>query len=310
MDTNLLEDFFALAREGNFSKAAHSRAVTQPAFSRRIQALEEWVGASLFDRSTHRIQLNAAGERFRPAASEIIRLLTSAREDARSAADNVTRSLHFASTHALSVTFFPLWLRNAGEAVPSAARIHLTADNMFACEQLMTEGKAHFLICHHHPAADWRLDPGLFLSTILGHDMLIPVANAEIAVGGFNPGQKYLAYTPESGIGRILSAVWNSSKSGHRPVRADDAVFSSHLASALVAMAREGRGIAWLPLTLVGPYLEEGSLVRLGGAEDTVQVEVRMFRSRDSQSQIAETFWKNINSAQKSSSVVQLSSKA
>lgn len=46
-----LEDGIALAESLNFSKAAPARYVTQPAFSRRIQALEAWVGVALFERN-------------------------------------------------------------------------------------------------------------------------------------------------------------------------------------------------------------------------------------------------------------------
>jgi DNA-binding transcriptional LysR family regulator len=46
-----LEDFLALAATGNFSRAAEDRHSSQPAFSRRIRALEEWVGVDLFDRN-------------------------------------------------------------------------------------------------------------------------------------------------------------------------------------------------------------------------------------------------------------------
>ena len=51
MDLKWLEDFIALARERSFSRAAEQRHVTQPQFSRRIRALELWVGADLVNRA-------------------------------------------------------------------------------------------------------------------------------------------------------------------------------------------------------------------------------------------------------------------
>ncbi|HXQ40880.1 MAG TPA: LysR family transcriptional regulator, partial [Candidatus Udaeobacter sp.] len=51
MELKWLEDFLSLAETRNFSRSAELRFTTQPAFSRRIKALEEWVGATLFDRS-------------------------------------------------------------------------------------------------------------------------------------------------------------------------------------------------------------------------------------------------------------------
>ena len=47
MELVWLEDFLALAEALNFSRAAEARHVTQPAFSRRIRALEGWIGAAL-----------------------------------------------------------------------------------------------------------------------------------------------------------------------------------------------------------------------------------------------------------------------
>ena len=53
MELKWLEDFLSLARTGNFSRSAEERHVTQSAFSRRIQALELWLGVSLIDRSNY-----------------------------------------------------------------------------------------------------------------------------------------------------------------------------------------------------------------------------------------------------------------
>ena len=53
MDTKWLEDFVSLAETRSFSRSAQLRHVTQPAFSRRIQALEAWAGTDLVDRSSY-----------------------------------------------------------------------------------------------------------------------------------------------------------------------------------------------------------------------------------------------------------------
>ena len=61
MNLSWLEDFLALAATGSFSRAAAARHLTQPAFSRRIRALEEWLGAELFDRSAQPARCTEAG---------------------------------------------------------------------------------------------------------------------------------------------------------------------------------------------------------------------------------------------------------
>lgn len=57
MELKGLEDFLTLCSTGNFRLAAEQRCVLQPAFSRRIQALEACVEAPLIDRSHKPSQL-------------------------------------------------------------------------------------------------------------------------------------------------------------------------------------------------------------------------------------------------------------
>ena len=293
MDTIWLEDFLAIVEHANFSRAAEQRNVTQPAFSRRIRMLEEWVGASLVDRSTHQITLTPAGERFRPVADEIMRRLLLGRDEAREAAQSSASTLRFASTHVLSLTFFPAWLRSL-EAVTPVGTVSLVADHMRACEQLMLQGQANFLLCHHHPAASIRLDPQAFLSVPLGRDMLLPVSapDAKGRPRHVLPGRQdqpvpFLAYSAESGMGRILAAT-----------RAQDGqpawlepIFTSHVATVLKTMARNGRGLAWSPLSLAEDDLAHGTLVRAGNESWDMPIEVRLFRPRSRQSRAAEAFW-------------------
>src|SRR5271155_5644159 len=159
MDTTWFEDFLAVLEEGGFTRAEERRAVSQPAFSRRIKALEDWVGATLFDRTTHSVSLTAAGERLLPAAEDILRRLQIARADSSNAAQLQHDTLKLAATHVLSLTFLPIWLRSIEALAPMTGTVQLTSDNRVACEKLMIEGRAHFMLCHDHPAVATRLTP-------------------------------------------------------------------------------------------------------------------------------------------------------
>lgn len=295
MDSDWLEDFLALIDCSNFSRAAERRAVSQPSFSRRIRSLEGWVGATLIDRSTHTVRLTAAGERFRATAEETLRRLQLGREDARAVAKATSETLRFASTHVLSLTFFPSWLRNLEADAPTHATIELIADNMVSCERLMIEGRAQFLLCHHHEAANVRLGSD-FRSLRLGSDILLPVAAPEVAAAGITPDTPQLAFTGDSGMGRILAAAWAAKGLPPRPQPA----FASHLASVLTAMARDGRGIAWTALSLVENDLASGRLARAGTAQDEVPIEIRLWRPKARQSPAAESFWSRLKAAQRS----------
>lgn len=289
MDSDWLEDFLALLDSGGFSRAAEKRAVSQPSFSRRIRSLEDWVGATLIDRSTHTIRLTPAGERFRLVAEETLRRLQLGREEVRAVANATSETLRFASTHVLSLTFFPAWLRTLESAQPMSTTVELTADNMVACERLMVEGRAQFLLCHHHEAAMIRLGSD-FRSLRLGEDVLLPVAAPGVAGGGNLADAPQLCFTAESGMGRILAAAWAAA--GREPP--SQPIFASHLASVLTAMARDGRGIAWTALSLVEDDLATGRLVRAGAESDDVPIEIRLWRPKARQSPAAETLWSRI----------------
>ena len=69
MDLNWLRDFECLSRSQNFTRAADERNITQSAFSRRIKALESWVGMPLINRATYPVQLTEAGLQFLPIAT-------------------------------------------------------------------------------------------------------------------------------------------------------------------------------------------------------------------------------------------------
>jgi DNA-binding transcriptional LysR family regulator len=107
MELLWLEDFNVLAQSGNFSRAAELRHVTQPAFSRRIRALENWVGVDLFERTTQGAVLTDAGRQMIESAQDLTRRLYQMRQEAREVAGKQARTLHFAATHSLSFTFFP-----------------------------------------------------------------------------------------------------------------------------------------------------------------------------------------------------------
>ena len=211
MDAAWLEDFLALVDLGHFSRAAEQRCITQPAFSRRVRALEDWVGAPLFTRDVQPVMLTPAGERFRPVAEETLRRLHQGREAAREAGQMAATTLRFASTQVLSLTFFPNWLKSIEAREQIQATIHLTAAHMAACEQVMLRGEAHFLLCHHHPKTTHLLMTDQFHSVTLGMDALLPVSAPRADGTGplFTlPGTPtaplpLLTFTRDSGLGRI-----------------------------------------------------------------------------------------------------------
>lgn len=67
-----LRAFLAVADLGGFGRAARHLKVSQPALSTRIRDLERKVGVTLFDRTTRRVELSAAGREFLPQARKLL----------------------------------------------------------------------------------------------------------------------------------------------------------------------------------------------------------------------------------------------
>lgn len=71
-DLNDLLAFKAVAELGSFRKAAEAVHISQPAFSRRIDKLEQALGARLLDRTTRRVDLTTVGRDFYRQLREIL----------------------------------------------------------------------------------------------------------------------------------------------------------------------------------------------------------------------------------------------
>lgn len=294
MELTWLEDFLALAELRNFSRAAEARHVTQPAFSRRIRALEAWMGTPLVERSAQGFVLNAAGEYLRDQAGDLLRGLQQLRGGVLEAAGREGRTLVIAATHVLSFTFFPDWIRSRA-SLEDLGTLNLISDTMAACEATLLAGKASFLLCHYHRDAPSPFPTNAFTSIVVGQDTLVPLSVPD-AIGAPRwslPGDpsvptRFLAYSAPSGLGRILEASWHGAERN----LALDTVFTSHLAAALLTMARQGQGVAWLPYTLAAEDVASRRLVDAGNGRFSVSVEIRLFRSRHRQSPAAEVFWR------------------
>ncbi|WP_211288195.1 LysR family transcriptional regulator [Mumia flava] len=68
MDLQQLRYVIAIAETGSFTRAAQQCHVVQSALSHQVAKLEREIGARLFDRTSRRVLLTAAGEAFLPDA--------------------------------------------------------------------------------------------------------------------------------------------------------------------------------------------------------------------------------------------------
>ncbi|MEK8213264.1 selenium metabolism-associated LysR family transcriptional regulator [Paenibacillus sp. FSL L8-0463] len=75
MNFHQLHIFYTVSERGSFSAAAQTLHMTQPAVTMQVQALEDYFGAKLFDRSSKKIVLSEAGRTLMPFALRSIQLM-------------------------------------------------------------------------------------------------------------------------------------------------------------------------------------------------------------------------------------------
>ena len=93
MELTQVRYFLALCRTLNFSRAAEESHVTQPAFSRAIQRLEEELGGALIFRERTLTRLTELGREMRPHFETMVEAAEAAHTLAAARQKNVPRSL-------------------------------------------------------------------------------------------------------------------------------------------------------------------------------------------------------------------------
>jgi DNA-binding transcriptional LysR family regulator len=283
METKWLEDFVSLAETRSFSRSAQLRHVTQPAFSRRIQALEAWAGADLVDRSSYQTRLTPAGETLYGQAMEMLQSLQNARAMLRGHSAAGQDVIEFAVPHTLAFTFFPAWVSSLRDKF-GPIKSRLIALNVHDAAMQLVEGGCDLLISYHHESQPLQLDPDRFEMVTLGHEVLSPYCKADAAgeplfrlPGTPSHPVPYLGYGPGAYLGRVTDLILKQSP---QPIHLDR-VYETDMAEGLKVMALEGHGVAFLPHSAVKKEIRAHRLVSPAGSDMApleMTMEVRAYR--------------------------------
>jgi DNA-binding transcriptional LysR family regulator len=293
IDFKWFEDFLSLAKNNNFSRAAEERHVTQSAFSRRIKALELWIGVPLVDRSTYPTELTDEGKIFTKKAREVVLMMHGIKNEFHEMRVKGEHTLHFTSLHTTALTFFPKWLIDI-ERDLGALSTRLEADSMHNCVQNMTESGHDFLIASTHPSVPVLLDPQDYPFLVIGHDRLIPVSvpNQDMQPKHNLPGTAdapiaLLAYPESAYFKRLVDAAI---KSQTAVCYLEDRYINS-FADAIRSMALEGSGLAWLPESMIVDDLATGRFVVVPGDNWVIDLDICIYRNLASSRTQVDLLW-------------------
>ena len=304
MDVDLFRDLDRLRQTGNFSQAAALGHLSQPAFSRRIKSLEDWVGVRLVDRSCQPVKLTEAGAQILEAGLQALARIEHERSqilEAQSLPDKYV--VTFGAQHSIAWRFYPAWLQALEEAYgPLLSR--LRADDLPNCLRDLRNGDVDFVMAYvrrdapGNPAAD---------SIVVGADRLIPVCKPDTSGAPLfrldTPGVRmpFLRFGDAAPIGAHLEPLF-AAKKLHDRLRT---VYENSMTGALRIRARAGDGVAWLPQSLVAPDLASGILVRTGEPDWNVDLTIRLFRNKARTNRTTRAVWSFLEVRQSVSLVAQ-----
>jgi DNA-binding transcriptional LysR family regulator len=306
MELKWLKDFIALADHKSFSKAAEARFVTQPAFSRRIRSLENWLDVNLVDRNQYPTQLTKAGQAFIGQAHGLIERIDQSREHVRSIESSQNQVMLLAQ-HALTVAFFPAWIKALKPLIKDTT-LRVDTGNLHDIIEKFIAGNTDFLLAYATPidADKTSSDPFQQLykqgieSLTIGHDTLMPVSAVDDSglplhtltnhTNATDQAQtiKLLSHPAESFFGQLIGRECLPHLSCQINFQT---ICENALSEGLKALTLQGDGMAWLPKNLITKELASKQLFDLSDTMVSVELTIKLYRIREARHPTAKLIW-------------------
>lgn len=286
IETKWLYDFLTLEACRHFSQAAEERNISQPAFSRRIKALESAVGVLLFDRTTSPLQLTEEGKLFHSQTRSLLQQLECNLDELSGHNLLGVPNIKIAAAHSLSLTMLPRLVHSMA-AWGEEFVWHVEAIDVVQAVNTLREGKSDFIFSFR----DEDLMQSPFCGLKVFESELYPVCAADAQGKAlfdiYQPQAPILNYTSTSYMGRLVNR--HLAEVGGISART---LFMSSMSELLKNMALDGHGIAWLPAWTIVNELRDKRLVCLQTPELMVPIQAYIYRIDTRLNKTAEHFWR------------------
>ncbi|WP_425097951.1 LysR family transcriptional regulator [Tropicibacter sp. S64] len=299
MEFNWLRDFIALTATQSFSRAAEERHVSQPAFSRRIRALEAAVGATLINRETLPLSLTPAGAIFHDQAKAMLRTVEETIERCQAAEVEDENLLRLAASQSLYTTYHNSHFQSHVDAGHLSVDLGATAWPAEKFAAALQSGGVDLVMVYWHPALGFLapLDQGAFEYVTITHDRFIPVSRPDPqGQPMFRLPGKDKTRVPliSYGSASVLRPIVDDLLERHEGTAHTLLVSSNALSSSVKALISEGFGLGWLPRRFCDRELDGGTLVPAGDARFEADIEIRLYRRRDNRKPMLDKVWRAV----------------
>ncbi len=282
MDMHWLDDVLVLLEEGNMTRAAMRRNVTQPAFSRRIRSFEDWLGVKVLDRGKNRIDISPA----LAGNEEEIRALVARIADLRGKIahfDAKSTTVSIAAQHAPVFSTFPDMALRAKRRFPGL-KFQLHAGNLDECLTMFLRGDASMLLCYEAENASAMPFGPTISRALWGLDYLVPVVGGALRYSVKDDNTiamdtPAVVYPDNSYFGEVLNA--GGKTFGTRRF-SETYVCETPFSSGMRELVLKGLGVGWLPFSMAYREIESGQLISLANHFGRVKLEVAIYADCES----------------------------
>lgn len=272
--------------------------MSQPAFSRRIRALEDTVGVKLIDRQTLPLSLTPAGKVFLSQARIILDTYEEAIERCQTVEAAGKNVIRFATSQSLYMTHFKDFIAPIAERGGVDVDLNSTG---WAASQFVTALQQRYcdvILTYWHPSMDYLapLEVGNCEYLTLSTDdfLLVSQAGPDGPVHQLDPNSKkpvsLLSYGTVSALHSVVDYILRQQIDGPKLL----VVNRNALAVSVKAMILEGFGLGWLPRELCKKELADGRLQVVAQERYSAPLEIRLYRDKNNTKPTLERLWSDM----------------
>ncbi len=294
MNSRQLDDLLALLDAKSLTEAATHRHVTQPAFSRRVRAIEQGLGFEIIDRSKRPGALKPFVIERHGDIRTLALALRRLTEDLRSAS-STDRFLIISAMHSISVSELPRVIRKIEELIPFTT-VRLRSENLNECFAMLMTGQVAIMISYETERQKTRIDEDLVERIVLKKDRLVPAISQDRTdeirfLLKQNRDVPLVTAPQDSFFGKMLADM----HFGHGARFSKRAI--SSLSPAILEMVLCGLGVGWVMESHAAQYFETGKLSSLSNILPSAEMQIVMMRVRSSRSPFLEAGWEVLKSS-------------
>lgn len=291
MRLDWLKDIVSIAETGSFTEAARRRNLTQSAFSRRVQQIEDHLGIELFDRTKKPIRLRPTTAEHLDRIARMIGAMQQLAEDLRRGDRMAGNRLAIASQHALSTSVTPRLLRRVQD-LGLNLHVRLTSANLDECLALLLSRRADLALTFQVKDEPGPIREAFVETMVVGTDRLVPVvarANLARLDDSLRAGRlPVITYPGDVFFGEVMNRHLLPAVEERLVLesRADCA-----LTLAVLELSMAGLGVAWVPLSVAAQRIALGEAAVLDDRLPAVDLQVLALRLAGAHSPAGALVW-------------------